>query len=227
MWTDLNKIAKYQLAKRNAPCLFEPNDIVQSCFSSGLYEKWVYMYDGSKSCTLKVAELLQIFNDLPENDELNSQKCNDENDPAYWRSLKGGARPKEEGLLKLAPLFSWLKFKFTNYVGDELRCKRSRTTLNPPTSKNKPGSEPTVWAMQLTEVIDPAANSSREFDLEFLHKIDKLEAQVLEMFYLQEMTREQIAVKLQCHPNTVSAIKKSALASCTKLLVPSPTTNLP
>ena len=92
-----------------------------------------------------------------------------------------------------------------------MRRKVQRPTLNLDYNRGKEGTKTKVSASSLDESIDVAGENSSNEIPELLECCDSLETEVLRRFYLENETLSTIAIALDCHSNTVHAIKKNAL----------------
>ncbi len=208
LYTALNaklaKVAKKQIDRRALGHL-EAFDLVNEAFAFGFVERWIASFDiestpahikVKKPVTLDVAELpdewtaAQISQYITRLDAVSSSEPQD-----YYREA----------------LEFWIVWKFRYFCGDQMRRKVQNPTLNLDYNRGKEGTGLKVTSVQLEETFDVARHQDPCRDAaEYLEYCSAEEADVLHRMYWLGQTRAFIAQIYNCHPNTISAIRKSA-----------------
>jgi len=179
--------------------LMEAQDIVHDAFTRGFVERWTESYDPAKTKGYEPAC------------ELDCSTLPDSYTADQVRRAMLEHKMKQEASRKLTGLKFWLTFKFRLFVKDEMRRKVQRPTLDIDYNRGREGKLTAVRAVSL-EDHDVVARLEPEDPRDYLTPLSELEREVVEGFYLEQLTLKQIASRVGCHFNTVHAIKKLAMA---------------
>ena len=208
MMPKLLSIAKREMSRRGR-ALMEPSDLVNTAYASGYIARWVASFDQDASpVTAKSHRSAFKFDcsELPEH--YTSAQVKEARDKAFQEHSKRSE--------KLTGLKIWLAWKFRLFVGDQMRLKGNRPTLAHDYNRNSQTNYTKVSSIQLEESHDFVGENSQQIPEEFLEICSDVEAEVLRRFYLMNQNRTEIAAELNCHPNTISALKKSGLEAIRK-----------
>ena len=220
LYTDLETKLCLIAAKVIRRCLgalghVEESDLVNEAFANGFIERWIKSFDIS-SCPAHITAQ-HNSQSATKQAEVNLAEIPDDWTAEQVQNHFNKEKPStslEDSALYERALKYWICWKFRYFCGDELRRKVQRPTLNIDYNRGKEGKLLKVTAVQLDETFDVAVDqpTSQATEVESLEYCSEMEADVLYRFYWLDQTRAFIAQHYNCHPNTISAIRKAAHA---------------
>lgn len=193
--------------RRSGPILAEASDLVNEAFAMGFIERWMSSFD-YEACPAHIKSKKRKA-------EVNVAEISDdwtaEQVAEYYQSAELNVTVDESN--EYEALKFWISWKFRYFCGDEMRRKVQRPTLNIDYNRGKEGTAIKVHSVQLEETFDVAVQKPESHDderAEVLEYCSDMEADVLHRMYWLGQTRAFIAQIYNCHPNTISALRKSA-----------------
>ena len=195
---------------RSGPILAEASDLVNEAFAMGFIQRWVSSFDfEARPAHLKAKKRTKSIEIDKIPDDWSAKDIAEFTDNLQRQESQ---EPVDEFLEALK---FWITWKFKYFCGDEMRRKVQRPTLNIDYNRGKEGTAVKVTAMQLEETFDVAVSKidiceDPDQRAEVLEYCSDMEADVLHRMYWLGQTRAFIAQVYNCHPNTISALRKSA-----------------
>ena len=201
--------------RRSGPILAEASDLLNEAFAMGFIERWMSSFDYDACPEHIKSKKRKAEVDIAEiGDDWTAAQVAE-----FYASADRATSIDESS--EYEALKFWISWKFRYFCGDEMRRKVQRPTLNLDYNRGKEGKAVKVHSVQLEETFDVAVHEKRgcygtgiesqdDEPAEVLEYCSDMEADVLHRMYWLGQTRAFIAQIYNCHPNTISAIRKSA-----------------